>query len=171
MSGESPREEKIDDVATCNAAGAANKVRTIGDTAAPTVERQRSRQQLMACWPLGQHASCDASECAIAVVWQSADINGEVEANAALDPCRPMAIIKIRAISSRFMRPSIAVTMTERKLSRRTATLHSKAARKPRAIARGAITQPESAQPPDHIGSVDDEPAASRWRERIGIRR
>jgi hypothetical protein len=103
MSGESPREEKTDDVVTCNSAGAENKPRAIGDTVAPTLERQRSRQQLMACWPLGQHESCDASECPIAVVWQSVDIDGEVAANAAIEPCRPMANIKIRAMISRFM--------------------------------------------------------------------
>jgi hypothetical protein len=131
MSGESPRVEKIDGVTACSAAGNANKVSTVGDAVAPTLETQRSRQQLIACWPLGQHESCNASACSIAVVWQTADINGEVEANAAIDPCRPMAIIKIRAMSSRFMRQSIAVMVAARKPSRRTVAHHSKAAKKP----------------------------------------
>src|ERR1700734_3077300 len=94
ISGESPREEKIDAVVTCNPGATATKVRTVGDAVAPTFETQRSRQQIMACWPWGQHESCEASECSIAVVWQSADIKGEVAANAAIEPCRPIANIK-----------------------------------------------------------------------------
>jgi hypothetical protein len=101
MSGESPREEKLGDLTGCNLAGGANQVRAVGDTVVPTVERQRSRQQLIARWPFGQQESCDASEGAVAVVWQCVDINGEVAANAATEPCRPMASIKIRTMSSR----------------------------------------------------------------------
>jgi hypothetical protein len=57
MSGESPREEKIEDFAGSAGAERANHVEATGDMATPTVERQRSRQQLMACWPFGQHES------------------------------------------------------------------------------------------------------------------
>ena len=68
MSGESPREKKIGGFAAFKVAGAANRVKAIGDMVAPTLDRQRSRQQLMARWPLGQHESCVASAWAIAVV-------------------------------------------------------------------------------------------------------
>jgi len=68
MSGESPREEKIAGLAVSNRAGDANAARVAGDTMTPTVDKQRSRQQLMACSPFGQHESCNASEWAIAVV-------------------------------------------------------------------------------------------------------
>lgn len=68
MSGVSPREEKLDGMAACNLAGGANHVRATGDTVVPTVERQRSRQQLIACWPLGQHESCEGLEWAVAAV-------------------------------------------------------------------------------------------------------
>lgn len=57
MSGESPREEKIEDVVGSAGAERANHVEAAGDTATPTVERQRSRQQLRAWWPFGQHES------------------------------------------------------------------------------------------------------------------
>ena len=49
MSGESPREEKVDVASACNSAGTATKVRTVGDAVAPTLETQRSKQQLIAC--------------------------------------------------------------------------------------------------------------------------
>lgn len=117
MSGESPREEKLDETGVWNFAGGENQVWDIGDTVAPTVERQRSRQQLIARWPFGQHESCDALECAEAVAWQSVDINGEVAANAAIEPCSPMAIIKTRATSSRFIPQSLAGAAIRRKLS------------------------------------------------------
>ena len=68
ISGESPREVKLDDLAACNLAGGEYQVRAIGDTVAPTVARQRSRQQFIACWPLGQHESCDVLEWAVAAV-------------------------------------------------------------------------------------------------------
>ena len=57
MSGESPREEKIEDFAGSAGAVRANHVEATGDTVTPTAERQRSRQQLIACWPFGQHDS------------------------------------------------------------------------------------------------------------------
>jgi len=113
MSGESPREEKLDDLAACNLAGGENQARGIGDTVAPTVERQRSRQQLIARWPFGQQESCDASEWA--VVWQSVDINGEVAANAAIEPCKPMASIKIRTMSPRCILGSLTGMANRRK--------------------------------------------------------
>jgi hypothetical protein len=117
MSGESPREEKVDDAAACNSAVTADKVRSAGDAVAPMLKTQRSRQQLMACCPLGQHESCDVSDCTIAVVWQSADIKGEVAAKAATEPCRPRANIKIRAMISRFMPGSLTAMSPRRKLT------------------------------------------------------
>jgi hypothetical protein len=57
MSGESPREEKIEELAGSTGVERANHVEATGDTVTPTVERQRSRQQLKACWPFGQHES------------------------------------------------------------------------------------------------------------------
>jgi hypothetical protein len=86
MSGESPREEKIEDSARRAGAELETQVEAAGDTVAPTVERQTSRQQLMACWPFGQHESRDTSEGEITVLGQSADIRGEVAANAASEP-------------------------------------------------------------------------------------
>lgn len=68
----------------------AYQVNVAGETVTPTEARQRSRQQLIACWPFGQHASA---------LWQSVDIEAEVAANAAIDPCRPMASINITAMS------------------------------------------------------------------------
>jgi hypothetical protein len=94
MSGESPREEKVGIWAGKAGAERAYQANAGVETVTPKVDRQRSRQQLIACGPFGQHASGEASECEIPVVWQSADIKGEVAANAAMDPCRPMASIK-----------------------------------------------------------------------------
>jgi hypothetical protein len=120
MSGESPREEKIDVLAAITGDEVANQRSGIGgDTAAPTVERQRSRQQLIPCWPLGQHESCDASEWVVVVVWQSVDINGEIAANAVREPCRPMTIIRIRTTSSRFIPQSLTGTANRCKPSPR----------------------------------------------------
>lgn len=68
VSGESPREEKLGDLAACNSAAGENQARVIGETMTPTVERQRSRQQFIARWPVGQHESCDAVEWAVAAV-------------------------------------------------------------------------------------------------------
>ena len=63
IGGESPREEKIADLIASNSSGGANQVRAaIGDMGAHTGDRHRSRQQLMARCPLGQHEFCDASE-------------------------------------------------------------------------------------------------------------
>jgi hypothetical protein len=68
MSGESPREEKIEARPSKVGAEGANHSKATGDTVTPTFERQRSRQQLIACWPFGQHESWDISKCEIAVV-------------------------------------------------------------------------------------------------------
>ena len=102
MSGESPREEKIEDFAGRAGVESANQAKATCVTVTPTVERQRSRQQLIACWPFGQHDSCDVSECDVAVVWQSADIKGEVAANAVSEPCRPKMTINMTATNWRF---------------------------------------------------------------------
>jgi hypothetical protein len=102
MSGESPREEKIEGLAVSTWAGDANHARGADDTVAPTDDGQRSRQQLIALWPAGQHESCNASEWAAAVLWQAVDSSGDVTANAALEPCRPTASTKTKAMSSRF---------------------------------------------------------------------
>jgi hypothetical protein len=48
ISGESPREEKIVGLAANNSDGGTNQVSATCETVAPTVERQRSRQQLIA---------------------------------------------------------------------------------------------------------------------------
>ena len=90
MSGESPREEKVEILAGRIAAGRAYQANVVGETVTPTLVRQRSRQQFIACWPFGQHASA---------LWQSVDIEGEVAANAAIEPCRPMASINMTAMS------------------------------------------------------------------------
>ena len=68
MSGESPREEKIEAWPSNVDAERANHAKATGDTVQPTFERQRSTQQLAAFWPFGQHESWDISECEIAVV-------------------------------------------------------------------------------------------------------
>ena len=57
---------------------------------------------------------------------QSVDINGEAAANAAKEPCRPMASIKIRAVNSRFMNWSLTGTRNRRKPSVRRVTLRPK---------------------------------------------
>lgn len=90
MSGESPREEKVEILAGRIRAGRAYQANVVGETVTPTLARQRSRQQLIACWPFGQHASA---------LWQSVDIECEVAANAAIEPCRPMASINRTAMS------------------------------------------------------------------------
>lgn len=59
MSGESPREVKVVSLATCTVAGAGVTVATTNAAVTTTLVAQRSRQQLMACWPLGQQESCD----------------------------------------------------------------------------------------------------------------
>jgi hypothetical protein len=68
ISGESPREEKIAGLVATGSDGRSNQMRANGDTIAPTVERQRSRQQLVACWPFGQHEFRDASDWETEVV-------------------------------------------------------------------------------------------------------
>ena len=48
--------------------GAEDKPRCIGDTVGPMAARQRSRQQLIVCWLLWQHESCEASDWAVGAV-------------------------------------------------------------------------------------------------------
>ena len=48
ISGESPREENVTGLAAGISDGGINQLSAIGDTVAPTFERQRSRQQLIA---------------------------------------------------------------------------------------------------------------------------
>jgi hypothetical protein len=110
MSGESPREEKIEMPAGTTGAERAYQANAAGATVTPTLARQRSRQQLIACWPCGQHASA---------LWQSVDITGEVAANAAIEPCRPMASINMTAMSWRFMGTKIIPGVHRRKLSQK----------------------------------------------------
>jgi hypothetical protein len=57
ISGESPREEKDEVKAVRAGTERANHAKATGDTVAPALERQRSRQQLIACWPFGQQES------------------------------------------------------------------------------------------------------------------
>jgi hypothetical protein len=95
MSGDSPREKKVEFLAGSTADERAYQVNVVGETVTPTLARQRSRQQLIACWPCGQHASF-ASEFEL---WQAVDIEGEVAANAAIEPCKPMASINMTATS------------------------------------------------------------------------
>jgi hypothetical protein len=116
MSGMSPREEKI-----MLEGGRAEAVRPYqskgaGDTATATAVRQATRQQLMACWPLGQQEISDASDCAAAAVWQSVDIRGDV-ANASSELCKPTTSIAIKAMSWRFMGSKISPEPRQRKLS------------------------------------------------------
>jgi hypothetical protein len=68
---------------------------------------QASRQQLIVRWPLGQQESCEVSECALAAVWQSVDINGEIPANATTELCSPITSITMMAMSRRFMGKSL----------------------------------------------------------------
>ena len=70
-----------------------------GETATPILLMQRSRQQLNACGPFGQHVFWETSECGIAALSQSVDIEGEVGANAAIAPCMPKANINMTAMS------------------------------------------------------------------------
>ncbi len=55
MSGESPREEKVEIGIGSAGAEGANHAKATGNTTTPTVVRQRSRQQLIACWLFEQH--------------------------------------------------------------------------------------------------------------------
>jgi hypothetical protein len=116
MSGESPREEKFEVPAGSAGAERACQANAVCDTVTPTLVRQRSRQQLSACLPFGQHESWEASECAMAL-WQSVGIKGEVAANAAAEPWRPMANINMTAMSGRFMRVKISPSVHLSKLS------------------------------------------------------
>jgi hypothetical protein len=107
MSGESPREEKVEVRAGKARAERAYQANVGGETATPILVRQRSRQQLNACGPFGQHVLGETSECEIVALWQSVDIKGEVAANAAMDPCTPRANIKMTEMRRRFMRTKI----------------------------------------------------------------
>ena len=101
MSGESPREEKCV-VRNCGSSVAdPSHFNTWGVIAATpaTVPAQASRQQLIVCWSFGQQESCEASECELAAVWQSVDINGEMPANATTELCKPMTSITMTAMS------------------------------------------------------------------------
>lgn len=66
--GESPRDEKFDANAGCAGTAREYQIMPAGAKMDATLERHRSRQQLMACWPLGQHESWDIPECEIAAV-------------------------------------------------------------------------------------------------------
>jgi hypothetical protein len=123
MSGELPREEKIEVRPASAGAERPYQTEIAGDTVMPTLAKQRSRQQFIACWPFGQQESCDASVCELCVVWQSVDINGDVAEYAARDPCRPMASITMAAMSQRFIYPAYLAPRTE--ANRRARTLCS----------------------------------------------
>jgi len=64
-----------------------------------TAPEQASRQQAIPSWPFGQQEFCDASGCETKADWQCANVSGETPAKAINDPCRPMAIITITAMS------------------------------------------------------------------------
>jgi hypothetical protein len=57
MSGESPREEKVEDFAGSPGDESANHESITADTVTPMFEGHRSRQQLIVRWPFGQHDS------------------------------------------------------------------------------------------------------------------
>ena len=109
MSGESPREENRFDRNCGTSVADAGQFSTCGGvvTAPATVHTQASRQQLIACRPLGQQQSWEAGECETTAVWQSVGIDGQTRAKAATDPCRPMASSTMAAMSWRFMRESL----------------------------------------------------------------
>src|SRR5579859_6623425 len=109
MSGESPRVEKCVDRNCGRSVAWPSQPRDCGVvvTAPARVPAQASRQQLVVCWPFGQQGSCEASECELAADWQSANIDGEIPANATTELCNPMTSITITAISGRFMRKSL----------------------------------------------------------------
>jgi hypothetical protein len=97
-SGESPREEKVV-VWNCRKDVARRcQTKAAEDVVTATADGQASRQQLAMCDPLGQHDVCGAPALLSVAVWQS-DCPGVPAANAAKDPCRPTASIKIRAAS------------------------------------------------------------------------
>jgi hypothetical protein len=63
VSGESPREEKVEE--RNSSAGAVRPCQTeedAGDAATAVFARQASGQQLAVCNPLGQHDSCEVSD-------------------------------------------------------------------------------------------------------------
>lgn len=103
MSGESPREEKIEVRPASAGAERPFQTKIAWNTVMPTLAKQRSRQQLIACWPFGQQESCDASVCEFCMVWQSVDINDQVAEYAARELCSPRASNKMTAMSWRFM--------------------------------------------------------------------
>ena len=51
------------------------------------------------------------------MVCESADIKGDVAANAASEPCRPMTTTTMTATSRRFIKQSLAVATDRSKLS------------------------------------------------------
>jgi hypothetical protein len=103
MSGESPREEKVEGAASIADVERPYQTKGADDTVTPTLVRQRSRQQPMVCWTFGQHAF--PGDCAgeVTVTLQSGDISGVAVANATREPCKPMANITMTAISWRLM--------------------------------------------------------------------
>ena len=101
MSGESPRVEKCV-VRNCGRSvvdPSQLSACSVVVTEPAIVPTQASRQQLIVRWPLGQQESCEASECELAAVWQSVDINGEIPANATTELCSPMTSITMMAMS------------------------------------------------------------------------
>jgi hypothetical protein len=68
ISGESPREEKVEVRGDISGAERATHAKVAGKAVTLRFERQRSRQQLIACPPFGQHESWDITDCEVAVV-------------------------------------------------------------------------------------------------------
>ena len=101
MSGESPRVEKrvVQNCGSSVAWPCQLSACGVVVTEPAIVPAQASRQQLIVRWPLGQQESCEASECELAAVWQSVDINGEIPANATTELCSPMTSITMMGMS------------------------------------------------------------------------
>jgi len=97
MSGESPREKKAEMRDCGSGAVLPHQVMDTGDVVIAITATQASRQQPALCNPLGQQDFCAASAVS-EVLWQSDCINCG-PAKATTDPCRPMAIITIKAMS------------------------------------------------------------------------
>lgn len=101
MSGESPRVEKcvVRNCGRCVVDPSQLSACGVVVTEPAIVPTQASRQQLIVRWPFGQQESCEASERALAAVWQSVNINGEFPAKATTELCSPMTSITMMAMS------------------------------------------------------------------------
>jgi len=97
MSGESPREKKVEMRDCSSGAVRPYQANDTGDVTIAISATQASRQQPAVCSPLGQQDFC-AKPSMLEALWQS-DCIGEGPAKAARDPCKPIASIMIKAMS------------------------------------------------------------------------